>query len=357
MNLERIFIALATCNGADYLAPLLASIRRQSHTAWTLLARDDRSSDATAETLRRAAADDPRIVVVEDDLGRLGPAANFALLMRHACQRGADYLLFADQDDVWHSDKVATQLGAMHDAQRTHGRETPQLVYSDLRVVDAEGRVTHPSLLQTSRLGHREGRPLRTLLGRSFVLGCACLVNRPLLELALPMPSVVASHDWWVALCAAAVGWISYLPQPTLDYRRHGRNASGSANFWAGWNPLKHPWRKRWATGTASFRRSVAQAISLRQRLCDRAMHVADEEARVLDQFCDLFQRPGPRWRRVVRLRRLGIPAIDLPRRLLYYLCVLTLHGKATRVGPPVPAAQKPHATAGVTNPTTLAAH
>ncbi len=190
---------------------------------------------------------------------------------------------------------------------------------------------------RASRLRHGEGRPLRTLLGRSFVLGCACLMNRPLLELALPMPADVASHDWWVALCAAAAGWIAYRSEPMLDYRRHGGNASGSAGFWAGWNPLRHPWRKRWESGTAAFRRSVAQAESLRQRLGDRRAPVAAEDAGVLAEFCGLFRRPGPRWQRVVRLCRLGIPAIDLPRRLLYYLCVLMLPGETTPVGPAVP--------------------
>jgi rhamnosyltransferase len=323
--LEKVFIALATYNGASYLKPLLESVRRQSHSAWTLLARDDRSSDATAEILRRTAAEDRRIVLLEDDLGRLGPTANFGLLMRHGFDRGAEYLLFADQDDVWQPDKVDGQLRLMRDRERVHGEHTPQLVYSDLRVVDARARTIHPSFLRVSRLGHGEGRPLRTLLGRSFVLGCACLINRPLLQFALPVPPDVASHDWWVALCGAAVGWISYLPKPTLSYRRHGNNASGSASFWAGLNPLRHPWQKRWETGLTSFRRSLAQAESLRQRLHDRAPTGAAEDNLVLEQFCGLFRRPSPPWQRVVRLCRLGIPAIDLPRRLLYYLCVLTL--------------------------------
>ena len=284
--MEKVFIALATCNGASYLKPLLESVRRQSHSAWTLLARDDRSSDATAEILRRTAAEDRRIVLLEDDLGRLGPAANFGLLMRHALERGAEYLLFADQDDVWQPDKVDGQLRLMRDRQRVQGEHTPQLVYSDLRVVDAQTRTIHPSFLRAARLGHGEGRPLRTLLGRSFVLGCACLINRPLLQFALPVPPDVASHDWWVALCGAAVGWIFYLPKPTLSYRRHGNNASGSASLWAGLNPLRHPWQKRWESGLTSFRRSLAQAESLRQRLHDRAPSGAAEDTLVLEQFC-----------------------------------------------------------------------
>ena len=57
-------------------------------------------------------------------------------------------------------------------------------------------------------------------------------MNRPLVELALPLPALIASHDWWAALCAAATGHISCLGQPTLWYRRHGGNTSGPVNFW-----------------------------------------------------------------------------------------------------------------------------
>ena len=64
----------------------------------------------------------------------------------------------------------------------------------------------HASFLRQNRLPYGSGRPLKTLLGRSFVLGCACAVNRPLMELALPLPEAVVSHDWWLALCAASAG-------------------------------------------------------------------------------------------------------------------------------------------------------
>ncbi len=140
----------------------------------------------------------------------------------------------------------------------------PHLVYSDLTVVDAELRLVHPSFLRHSRLRHGEGRPLRTLLGRSFVLGCASIVNRPLLEFALPLPATVASHNWWLALCAAAVGQVSFLPESTLDYRRHGKNTSGPAGFWQGFNPLRYSWRGRWDVGWRSFQQSLDQARAVR---------------------------------------------------------------------------------------------
>ena len=212
----------------------------------------------------------------------------------------------------------------MREAEAADGGQGPRLVYSDLAVVDATLRPIHPSFLRYCRLSGRYDRPLATLLGRSFVLGCACMINRPLLDLALPLPDSVASHDWWVALCAASAGAISCLAEPLVDYRRH-RTAASAVPFWTAWNPLHDAWRQRWRTGRQSFLRSLAQARALRERIERPSLSVSAASRQLLECFCEVFERPAPAWRRVCRLHRLGLPTLDTPRRLLYYACVLSL--------------------------------
>ena len=68
--MPKVFIALATYQGAKYLRPLIQSIRRQSYADWTLLARDDGSTDATAKILRELARRDARIAVLDDGGGQ-----------------------------------------------------------------------------------------------------------------------------------------------------------------------------------------------------------------------------------------------------------------------------------------------
>ena len=216
----------------------------------------------------------------------------------------------------------------MRRGEMASGKRIAHLVYSDLVVVNERMQTVHGSFFRCSRLRQGGQQPLGTLLGRSFVLGCTSAMNRPLVELVVPLPALIASHDWWAALCAAAAGRISCLDQPTLWYRRHGGNTSGPAGFWAGLNPWRHPWPRRWQTGFRSFRQSLDQAIMLRNRLNERGTTVAEDTRLCLDSFCDLFERPQPAWRRIGKLLRLGIPAIDLPRRLLYYLCVSALPGE-----------------------------
>ena len=85
--MPNVYIALGTYQGEAYLPELLESIRRQSYRDWTLLARDDGSTDATLPILRRAAAEDQRIVVWDEDRRRRGAAGNFGLLMQQAFER------------------------------------------------------------------------------------------------------------------------------------------------------------------------------------------------------------------------------------------------------------------------------
>jgi len=322
MSSARIYILLATHQGETWLPELLRSIQAQSYSDWTLFVRDDRSTDATRQILLAAAEADRRIVIVPDDGLRRGAMENFSWLIQQAWQAKADYVLLADQDDIWHSDKVARQVMALQAAEAGDGREMPRLVYCDAAVVDSARRPVHASFLRQNRLPYGSTGQLKTLLGRSFVLGCACAVNRPLIELALPLPKAAASHDWWLALCAAGTGEITCLDVPLLDYRRHSANVSQTA-FWKALYRSPMAWRRRWELGWKSFLRSLEQAKAMRDRLHERNASNS-EAAELLAAFCQIVEQPG-RWRRLRDLHRLGVPAIGWPRRLLFDLCVLRL--------------------------------
>ncbi len=199
------------------------------------------------------------------------------------------------------------------------------MVYSDLEVCDAELKSIHPSFLRYACHGHGSPHPLKTLLARNFVPGCACLVNRPLLDFALPVPSTAVMHDWWLTLSAAAIGQIAWLSEPLGRYRQHGRNVSGSAGFWAGLNPLFHPWRRRWQQSTAHFRQSVEQVRSLRDRLIKAPTADGPSDPGAPRPILAGLRPHAPGTRRLWRLWRLGLPGLPAPRLLLFCLCVFVV--------------------------------
>jgi rhamnosyltransferase len=317
-----VHVVLATFNGGGFLREQIESIRSQHATNWTLLVRDDGSTDDTVSILRRLADADPRILILHDDTGRLGPVGGFARLAAEAVARGARYVMFADQDDVWRPDKIETSLRAMRQAESERGATAPLLVHSDLQVIDRDGRLLHPSFMRFQRIRHEPRHALRTLLVQNFVTGCATMVNLPLLDLALPVPDGVLMHDWWFALCAAAAGAIVFVPEATIAYRRHGANAVTARGFWRTMNPFVTGWRAVWQAGRRHHAGALRQAEALLARLQERHRGEADTMA-LVGAFVALHaSRSG--LQRVRGAMALGLRSQTAPRTAALYGRLLT---------------------------------
>ena len=220
-------IVLSTYNGSAFLADQIESIRAQTEPNFRLYIRDDGSTDGTLDLIARFAALDARIAVVSDSAGNVGAPASFGLLLAHAFAREEAYVFLSDQDDVWLPHKAARMLGAARHHERWDGPHLPLLVHSDLRVVSSDLGEIHRSFFAYQQLDPTEDAQPTRLLFRNAVTGCATLVNRALLERALPFPGV-AMHDWWLAQCAATFGRIVFVDEATVLYRQHGTNAFGA---------------------------------------------------------------------------------------------------------------------------------
>jgi len=267
MALRPLTVVLSSYNGAKFLPQQIESIRGQTCIDWSLLIRDDGSTDGTQQLIQSLTQADPRITVVSDPLGNVGPGASFGALLEYAYSRGTQYVALADQDDVWVPEKLDRQLELLRRKEAAAGTTAPLLVHSDLAVVDQDLAPVHPSFLSFEHLSHIAQWPIGTLLVQNFVTGCSTIVNRALLGIALPVPSAAIMHDWWLALCAACYGSILYLPEATVLYRQHGGNTLGSK----GWLPafmasLRSPvtW---WTVAGHQLDSALRQAQSLHERL------------------------------------------------------------------------------------------
>ncbi|MDT8422032.1 MAG: glycosyltransferase family 2 protein [Desulfuromonadales bacterium] len=222
-------ILLSTFNGGPYLQEQLDSIARQSFSDWHLLVRDDGSTDETVSLLRAFMAQFPdKVSMLSEPPGNLRPTASYSRLLE---QSTADYLFFADQDDVWLPDKLATCQEAMRAAETRYGAETPLLIHSDLRVVDQRLDEISPSYWSYQHLDPRGGVRLQRTVAQNVVTGCAVMINRPLAVLATPIPEQAIMHDWWLALVATAFGRVVCLEAPLVLYRQHAANRIGAQHF------------------------------------------------------------------------------------------------------------------------------
>ena len=229
VSVIRAEILLATYNGEKYLRQQLDSILHQDDDRWHLTASDDGSSDGTCAILDEYAAAYPDKITHHRSGRRFGCARDHFLYLMRQCQ--ADYMLFCDQDDVWHPDKLRLSMGALQNMEWTFGSETPLLVFTDQAAVDRNLNVIHPSMTAYQR------RPVhcldwRSLMMQNVVNGCTMAFNRTLANMAAQCPddSLLPMHDGWIAIIAARFGQIKYIDQATMDYRQHGHNSVGAEN-------------------------------------------------------------------------------------------------------------------------------
>ena len=286
---RKIVVLLAAYNGDKYLSEQIQSIQRQTISNWTLLIRDDGSSDHSRDIIEEFAAKDNRICIVDDELGGRGTTKNFAALMQVALAEGADAIFFSDQDDIWLPHKMSRQLQSLNEMERQYGVSTPLLCYSDLEVVDQNLHQIHPSFMRYEKLRHESRNPMHVLLTQNLVTGCAVVINRHLLEFVTPIPDEIILHDWWLAICAAACGRIGYVDEPLVQYRQHSRNQIGALTVDRLVNLSAA--RKRLSGIQDYMLGPVGQAKVLSERIRGEKVHCSDESLELLDAFVSCFRQ------------------------------------------------------------------
>ena len=205
-----ISVALAAYQGEAYIEAQLRSILPQLAHDDEIIVSDDKPGGATERIVRRAMADDPRVLYVEGK-GQ-GVVANFVNAIRHC--RG-DKIYLCDQDDVWLPDKVR-QVTEAFDAGAT-------LVLHNAYVTDKDLNITDYSFfaLRGSKPGF-----LRNIVRNSY-MGCCMAFDRSLLKKIMPMPKHLPMHDQWIGLIGEKYGKVAFLDAPLIYYRRTGSNVTG----------------------------------------------------------------------------------------------------------------------------------
>ena len=223
----RTEILMAVYNGEAFLAEQIDSLLSQDTSDWHLTISDDKSSDKSMEIAQQYIERFPDKISRVFPPHRFGNARDHFFWLMKNCE--ADYILFCDQDDVWHSDKVRKTVEALKAAEAEYGPEMPVLVFTDQTVVDEKLRTIAPSLMHLQKQDPY-AQDYRNLLIKNVVTGCTVGINRPLADLAgqCTAPEKTIVHDWWLGLVAARFGKMVYLDESTMEYRQHGHNSVGA---------------------------------------------------------------------------------------------------------------------------------
>lgn len=304
-------VLLAAYNGERFISEQIQSILNQTFADFRLLIRDDGSTDRTVAIVDAICFAHPdRVSRIRDTRSNLGAKGNFAALLGLS---RSPYVMFSDQDDIWSPDKIEATLAAMRREEQAGHRSNsePVLIYTDVVVVDAANRELAPSYFDYTGI-----EAIRTtypaLFLQNTVIGCTAMANRALLDRALPIPSGVAMHDWWLALVAVGTGRIAMLDRPTLRYRQHGSNEVGAWRY--GLSSILQLSPRRLRTARFNYRAAITQVDSLLER-CGAALLPGQ---RVIAERFIRLSRLNWLMRRV-EARRLGLRKSGALRTMLLY--------------------------------------
>ncbi|OLV18404.1 glycosyltransferase family 2 protein [Deinococcus marmoris] len=219
-------IVLATFNGDRYLKDQLDSLEAQT-VRCNILCHDDGSSDNTLVLLKEHALNNNHLHIISGPpSGSAGQ--NFSFLLENTT---ANYVFCADQDDVWLPDKVAHGLKIIQFYEQVYGSDMPLIVHSDMTLIDEHGKNIASSMWEYQNIDPDWGSQFNLLLTQNVIAGCSMVVNRALLNLALPVPATAIMHDWWLALVACAFGKVIWEAESKILYRQHTKNVMGAEKY------------------------------------------------------------------------------------------------------------------------------
>lgn len=223
--MSKVRILLTTYNGEKYLRQQLYSLSKQDYDDYEVIISDDGSTDSTSQIIREYVERYPKLFKCYYSGIRFGnPNDHFMHLLKKYWD--CDYLMFCDQDDIWHSDKVSILVNAAL-ILRESG-EKLVLVHSGRNIIDGDGNIIIQDEQNRLKKYWTNQKINRLLVNGSFQ-GCALLFSREVAKIASEYaPSNMrGSYDAWIGLIAYSLGEVQFIPVATMDYRRHGDNASG----------------------------------------------------------------------------------------------------------------------------------
>ena len=218
-----IAVLLVTHNSEEFLPQTLASIGEQSRRPDALLAIDDLSTDNTRSLLAEAGFTVSLSTSTSSDpTTRI--AQNFHQGVREAANRGLEFVILGDHDDVWHPQRIAHQVQIL--------QENPDaaMVASDGFLIDEHGAAV-PGTLRGTFPVPTEFQTWSPRRQRAFALrhsvatgGASALRVSGPTDWSIP-PGWL--HDRWWSLQALSSHALIIDPEPVIDYRISGNQQVG----------------------------------------------------------------------------------------------------------------------------------
>ena len=219
---EKVDILLTTYNtNLKYLTLQIDSILNQSYKNINLIISDDNSSSKEVlDTLDKYAKQDDRITLFKQETN-LGYIKNFEFLLGKST---AEYIAYADHDDIWYENKIEKCLNTIKN-------KNVDLVYSDCKQIDENGKVINESYLKYKNMPIIDGKNNILCFSRHIAIGCSMMFTKKIKDQMLPFSDSVMAHDWINMYLASKQNGVYCIKEPLFEYRIHSSNEFGGRSL------------------------------------------------------------------------------------------------------------------------------
>lgn len=218
---EKVDILLTTYNTEiEFLEKQIKSILNQTYQTIQLLISDDSSTKkGIKEILEKYQKQDKRIELYCQK-ENLGYNKNFEFLLKKS---KANYIMFADHDDIWYPEKVEKSIGKIKEKK-------VDLVYCNANQINEKDEVIHKSYFKYKNVPLIDGKN-KLAITRCIGIGCSQIITKAVKDKMLPFTESVIAHDWLAAFLANEGKGIAYIEEPLFGYRLHTSNVFGGRNL------------------------------------------------------------------------------------------------------------------------------
>lgn len=222
-KLVTVTVLMSSYNGEQFIEEQIESILNQEGVNVNLVIRDDGSSDSTKIILNNYNKLNNVTVLFSENIGVVG---SFLYLIDNAPD--SEYYSLADQDDIWHPDKLKKAVEMLSNCNN----ETPLLYGANQNCVDKLKKFLNlhfeEDITYTLNIEH--------VLFRNLIAGCTMVFNKKLLDILKEEKesrniAFNRMHDTWIMLVALIRGKVIYDHRSCMEYRRHGNNVTNGAIF------------------------------------------------------------------------------------------------------------------------------
>jgi rhamnosyltransferase len=203
--MKSVSVILSTYNGEKYIAHLLDSLLQQTGVNISLFVIDDCSSDSTVSIVMKYKSDFSSFYFKQNS-HTLGLVSNQLTMLRMI---DSEYIAFADQDDVWLSDKLER---AIHKLSNN----------------SADFYSSAATILGTNRKIRKSTYNFPAYFFRNSTMGCTLVFSKTFKDEFLRLDSSrIIQLDWAMNIFAKSNFRCVHDPESRLLYRIHPTNQIG----------------------------------------------------------------------------------------------------------------------------------